>query len=165
MAPTHGKVHAQVQAILDEAYTNMPEGVLVPCIKIVYFQRSRTAGRAKGRRSIEINTDLAEKYPDQLRDTVLHELAHLMVRANHNYRCKPHGSEWQDMMYLLGIEPERCHRMYQSDVPVVRHNKHHYRCGCGDHYMKTGRHNKHVIYGVEFTCRKCGTNLEYQGNG
>ena len=152
---------AKVESILNEAYMNMPEGVKIPTIKLKLYRNSNCAGRAKGIHGMEINADLAEQHPEQLRDTVLHELAHLMVHLNHDHRCKPHGREWQDMMYLLGVSPEVCHRMHQPDVPVIPHNTHHYRCACRDHYLKSGRHNKHICYGVQYRCRECGTDLEY----
>jgi len=155
-----------VEVVIAEVLTNAPEHIKFPCnFDLRLFRNSPTAGRAIGTNRLEINADLAEKYPDGLRDTVIHEMAHCLVHLNYDRRCKPHGQEWQNMMYKLGVEPQRCHRMEQPDLVRKRHSTHHYRCGCGDHHLKTGRHNKHIVYGVTFTCRKCGTDLEYQGNG
>lgn len=155
-----------VETIIAEVEMNPPSNTSFPGhFQLRLFRNSPTAGRARGISGLEINADLAEKHPENLRDTVIHEIAHCLVHLNYDRRCKPHGPEWQDMMYRLGVQPETCHRMEQPNLKRTRHNKHHYRCGCGDHNLKTGRHNKHIIYGVKFTCRKCGTELEYQGNG
>ncbi len=158
---SQAKVHAQVEAILEEAYMNMPEGVLVPCIKIVYFQHSHTAGRARGSKTIEINTDLAEKYPENLRDTVLHELAHCMTALKYQRRVKPHGPEWQDIACLLGANPKACHDMDQPDIKRRRHGRHTYHCGCTEHHLTTGKHNKIQIYGMTRKCLGCGEQLNY----
>ncbi len=153
---------AQVQAVITEVELNAPLYTKFPPHWIVkFFSNSHTAGRAIGTSTITINTDLAEKYPDQLRDTVLHEMAHCLTTLNESRRVKPHGPEWQDMACLIGADPTACHDMEQPDLKRVRHNKHHYRCACGDHYLKTGRHNKIIMYDVVFTCRKCGNPLEY----
>lgn len=153
----------QTESIINEAAGNLPEGIKVPAhFVITEYRGSPVAGKAKGTNKIYINADLAEQYPDQLRDTVLHELAHCLVHLNEPSRCKPHGVEWQDMMYLLGVQPETCHRMEQPDLVRKRHSDHHYRCGCQDHYLKAGRHNKHICFGVIYTCRGCGQPLELQ---
>ena len=157
-------VEAQVKAVIMEVELNAPEGVRFPTDWLVkFYRKSPVAGKAKGPRTILINSDLAEQYPEQLRDTVIHEMAHCLVYRNVPHRCKPHGPEWQDMMYLLGIEPETCHRMEQPNLKRVKHRTHRYHCGCGDHQIKTGRHND-IIMGLKtFTCRKCGGKLVYQG--
>ena len=155
-------LQAQVQAVITEVELNAPlHTQFPPAWKIEFFARSRTAGRAVGTCRIQINAELAEKYPEQLRDTVLHEMAHCLTTLKYQRRVKPHGPEWQDMACLIGANPKACHDMEQPDLQVVRHNKHHYRCACRDHYLKTGRHNKHICFGATFTCRSCGSPLEY----
>lgn len=156
-------VEKQCEMIIAEALGNLPDGIKVnPTLKVITFRNSPVAGKAQGTNRIYINTDLAEMYPDQLRDTVLHELAHCLVHGNYPSKRKPHGQEWQDMMAILGAPPETCHRMEQPDLVRKRHSRHHYRCGCRDHYLKAGRHNKHICYGVIYKCRSCGTDLELQ---
>ena len=166
---TEADLQAKCEFIVAEAVGNLPEGIKWPQdlgFTYVFFRNSRMAGRARGTRRIEINADLAELYPEQLRDTVLHELAHLLVHMNYGHRqprCKPHGPEWQDMMEILGVEPEVCHRMHQPDLKVRRHNTFPYQCGCRTHLIKTGRHNKIQMYGKSYRCRSCGDTLEYVG--
>jgi SprT protein len=150
-----------VETIIAEAAMNAPEGCFPTTWIVQTYRNSPVAGKASGPRTIKINADLAEQYPEQLRDTVLHEMAHCLVYRNIHHRCKPHGPEWQDYMHLLGVAPEVCHRMEQPDLIRKRHNTFPYRCACGTHNLKAGRHNKHICYGVNFTCRKCGTELEY----
>ncbi len=159
-----------VEVIIAEVVMNAPSYTKFPCaFDIKLFRNSPTAGRGVGIGGLEINADLAEQYPDQLRDTVIHEIAHCLVHLNHDYRCKPHGPEWQDMMYRLGVEPERCHLMEQPNLKRKRHGRHTYHCGCTEHQLTTGKHNKIQIYGTTRHCLRCGEDLNYgpmeQDNG
>lgn len=155
------KLEAQCRVIISEAYMNLPEHVDVPDkLEVEFFTQSRTAGRAIGTCRIQINSDLAEQYPDQLRDTVLHELAHCLTVLRHQRRVKPHGAEWQEMAVMVGANPKACHDMEQPDLPVQRHSTHLFRCGCRDHHLKAGRYNKFLCHGVIYTCRSCKQPLE-----
>jgi len=153
---------AKVEAIIAEVEMNAPQHTMFPCaFRLRLFRNSPTAGRAIGTCSLEINADLAEQHPENLRDTVIHEIAHCLVHLNYDHKCKPHGSEWQDMMYRLGIEPERCHRMEQPNLVRKRHHRIAYHCSCHEHHLTTGKHNKIQIYGQIRTCNRCGDQLIY----
>ena len=163
MATTENNMNlkAQVQAVITEVELNAPLYTkFPPAWKIEFYGNSQVAGKAQGTCVIKINTDLAEKYPEQLRDTVLHEMAHCLTTLKYQRRVKPHGPEWQDMACLIGANPTACHDMEQPDLVVQRHSTHLYRCGCRDHHLKAGRHNKHICYGVIYTCRSCRGPLE-----
>ena len=93
------QLEAQVQVIISEVVMNAPEHIkFPPSWDTVFFSNSPTAGRAIGTCLIQLNRDLAKKYPENLRDTVIHEMAHCLVHLNYDHRCKPHGQEWQNMM-------------------------------------------------------------------
>jgi len=92
---------------------------LASVISVVWNPRMRTAaGRAFTRESrIELNSrlqDLPEgAREEELRNTFLHELAHLIAfaKAGRN-RILPHGPEWQQACRDLGIPGEnRCHSL------------------------------------------------------
>ncbi len=153
-----------IESILAEVAENLPEGIKhPPKFKVVMFRNSPTAGRAQGINTIKINADLAELYPDQLRDTVIHEVAHCLVHLNYDYRCKPHGAEWQDMMAQLGIgDIQRCHRMEQPDLRRKEQRTHRYVCNCREYQLTTTRHNKVLFKGRTYRCTSCKGNLEYR---
>jgi len=156
------KVEAQVRAIIAEVEMNAPPNTMFPGhFRLRLFRNSPTAGRACGISGLEINADLAEQHPENLRDTVIHEIAHCLVHLNYDHKTKPHGPEWQDMMYLLGVQPDRCHRMEQPNLKRVRHGRHKYHCSCREHNLTTGKHNKIQIYGMTRKCLRCGEQLNY----
>ena len=79
-------------------------------LSVVWNQRMRsTAGRAfwpEGR--IELNPRLIDFSADEVRSTMLHELAHLVAYARvGRKRIKAHGSEWRQACHDLGIPNER----------------------------------------------------------
>lgn len=92
---------------------------LASVITVVWNPRMRTAaGRAFTRESrIELNSrlqDLPEgPREEELRNTFLHELAHLVAFARAGRkRIQPHGAEWQQACRDLGIPGEnRCHSL------------------------------------------------------
>jgi hypothetical protein len=65
---------------------------------------------------IEFSPELFRRArPEQRRQTVYHEVAHVVDgwRGTYNPK-KPHGRSWKGLMRTLGIPAKRCH-----DVPVV----------------------------------------------
>jgi len=79
-------------------------------IVVVWNKRMRsTAGRAfwpEGK--IELNPKLIEVATDEIRGTMLHELAHLVAYARAGRkRIAAHGVEWREACHDLGIPNER----------------------------------------------------------
>ena len=81
----------------------LPE--LASRLKVGWNKRLRsTAGRAWIRESwIELNPLLVEHGVDQVRLTLLHELAHLVAYERHGRHIQAHGSEWRQACADLGI--------------------------------------------------------------
>jgi SprT protein len=84
-------------------------GKLEDRLSVVWNRRMRsTAGRAfwpEGR--IELNPRLLDFAPDEVRNTMLHELAHLLAYAKAGRRrIKAHGVEWRQACRELGIPNE-----------------------------------------------------------
>lgn len=53
---------------------------------------------------------------DFLRDTVVHEIAHLIAGQLFGWAIQPHGLEWKAVMLRLGVNPTRCHCYDTKDV-------------------------------------------------
>jgi SprT protein len=67
---------------------------------------------------------------EQLRDTLLHEYAHLLAVSRHGKQAAGHGWQWQQAMRDLGLEPK------------VRHN----------YQVRRNSQRQEVAY----KCEKCG---------
>lgn len=111
----------------DETLTQLAERLLrkldldevADKVAVNWNKRLRTtAGRAYSNLGkIELNPRLQllpdEKMEDEINQTFLHELAHVVAYArNPNQKIQPHGDEWKDACADLGIPgEERCHTL------------------------------------------------------
>lgn len=88
-----------------------------------------TAGRACARRlRIQLNPRLLD-FPGELRQTFLHEMAHLVAHARYpKRRLAPHGKEWRQACAALGIPEEKtCHTLSLAPRRKMT-RKHFYHC-------------------------------------
>lgn len=97
-----------------------------------------------------------------LRQTVAHEVAHLVAHQVFGGSIRPHGQEWQMIMRgVYELPPERCHR-YAIDRPARRHYL--YRCHCdGQPFPFTAQRHALVLKGRRYFCRRCRATLVYSG--
>lgn len=106
------------------------------------------------RNAIRINHHLLEQNSeDFLRNTVPHEVSHLLAYRLHGRRIRPHGTEWATIMRgVYGLQPLRCHHY---DVRPSLTATYLYRCGCHEgHTLGTRRHNN-ALRGRHYYCRRC----------
>lgn len=93
---------------------------------------------------------------EQVRDTLVHEYAHLLAVARHGRKAANHGEAWQQAMRDLGAEPKRTH-----DYAVSRNQRHQevvYRCkGCGAEIITRRMLNRKRRY----MHRGCGAVIAY----
>ncbi len=87
-----------------------------------YNRRMRTrAGAAWLReRRIDLNPRLLARHPLQVPETLVHELAHLVVYERAGAGAKPHGRAWQILMRRAGLPATRCHQMDISGLRLPR---------------------------------------------
>ena len=67
--------------------------------------------------------------PEEIRDTILHEIAHALVGAGHG-----HNATWKKKCVEIGAKPQRCG---QADMPQGR-----WRAACGGCGEVFHRHRK-----------------------
>ena len=133
----HGAAH-----ILSELADQFPEwkGFLED-IEIRVNPRMRTtAGRAwHVFRRIDLNPHLFWEHPEELRDTVLHEVAHLLAGPR-----KGHGAEWKRICLKIGARPTRCPDMATAKALYRPQKRHAVRCSaCGQTWqVSTRKRNK-----------------------
>ncbi|HMS55672.1 MAG TPA: SprT-like domain-containing protein [Fimbriimonadaceae bacterium] len=93
---------------------------------------------------------------EQLRDTLVHEYAHLLAVSRHGRKAANHGEHWQQAMRDLGAEPKRTH-----GYAVSRNQRHQevvYRCkGCGAEIVTKRLLNRKRRY----LHRDCGAFITY----
>lgn len=85
--------------------------------------------------------NVADK-PEEVMDTILHEVAHALAPGNH------HGDEWKAACVLVGAKPQRC---YDSKEVAMPQGKYVATCGgCGNQYRR------HKAPKRRHYCIKCG---------
>lgn len=82
---------------------------------------------------------------EEIRDTILHEIAHALVGPEHG-----HNSVWKQKCVEIGAKPNRC---ANADMPEGRWQSH--CCGCDSRHY---RHRK-PKRATGWYCRKCGPEL------
>lgn len=74
-----------------------------------FINMTRAAGNAHSQKGIKLNPALRNHGPSALRETFLHEVAHIMQHIV--YGRMDHGATWWEMMHQLGQKPTRTHCM------------------------------------------------------
>lgn len=95
---------------------------------------------------IELSVHYCERNGEaEVRDTILHEIAHALVGRGHG-----HGKVWKAKCVEIGARPERCYDSAKVDMPK---GKWRATCpGCGQKFHKHRR--PRTLTG--WNCRKCG---------
>ena len=107
---------ASVKFYIDKAKERCSVYLAYP--RVLFSLKGTTAGKALcGRGVIEFSPTLLRENPDTfLVQTAGHEVAHLVAWQKHLGKLKPHGVEWQAVMWNLGLPANRCHNYDTSRV-------------------------------------------------
>ncbi|QLC74387.1 SprT family zinc-dependent metalloprotease [Pseudomonas sp. LPB0260] len=103
-----------------------------------------------------------ENQEDFLRQTVAHEVAHLIAHQLFGATIRAHGEEWQLIMRgVYQLPPNRCH---SYEVQRSRVSRFIYRCSCpqGEFPFSSQRHSL-VAKGRRYYCRRCKATLSFTG--
>ena len=143
-------------------------GLDLPAATIDFSLRGLCAGQARiernGHTCLRINRQLLmENLDDFLRNTIPHEVAHLVVNwpyRNRRLRPRPHGQEWQAVMKdCFGLEPVRCHNYRTTPARVVQ-RPFLYACSCREHRLTSIMH-KRISRSSQALCKACRTPLRF----
>lgn len=110
---------AQVKFYVDLANNKL--GLHMEYPRVEFSLRGTTAGRAwYGKNLIQFSPILLLENPDTfIRQTAGHEVGHLMAHARHRgQQIDPHGREWRNVMWTMGLPATRCHNYDTSNVPT-----------------------------------------------
>jgi len=136
----------------------MPTPKTADCRIVLSDTMRSVAGNASYKANrIKLNVRLLNANPDHIRQTVAHELAHLVAYELHGRNAWSHGPDWQRIMLLFGVTPDRCHAL---DVSALkrRHKTHKVYCKCPNKHVKTIRYNK-MRRGVVYRCGVCNSTI------
>ena len=90
---------------------------------------------------VELNTE------DEVKDTILHEIAHALAYQRHGRAGHGHGRIWKSICREIGARPERCSK------DKLNRPKNHYKyidtC-CGRTYKK-----HRLRKNIKYSCPKC----------
>ncbi|AMB78652.1 MAG: SprT family zinc-dependent metalloprotease [Pseudomonadales bacterium] len=103
-----------------------------------------------------------ENSEDFIKQTVAHEVAHLIAHQLFGDRITPHGEEWQLIMRgVYELPPNRCHTYAIKRRSATRYI---YRCPCpdSDFAFSAQRHGL-VKQGRGYLCRRCRNTLVFSG--
>ena len=138
-------------------------------IKVVFNLKSRIAlgtvrfeNSSKNSFIIRLSKKLLDKYKDEYLDHVLkHEFAHTCVMSAYKDRCKPHGKEWKNFMYVLG-EPKPRASTNKFDLEKSGYV---WKCKCAQFIFGKIKHQNAIKnkFRRSFYCRKCKRKLFFSG--
>ncbi|MNO84373.1 hypothetical protein D3C76_757130 [compost metagenome] len=103
-----------------------------------------------------------ENTEDFLKQTVAHEVAHLIAHQLFGDRIQPHGEEWQLIMRgVYELPPNRCHTYDVKRRSVTRYI---YKCPCADSdFPFSAQRHGLVRQGRRYLCRRCRNTLVFSG--
>jgi SprT protein len=102
-----------------------------------------------------------ENHEDFLRQTVAHEVAHLVAHQLFGGSVQAHGKEWQSIMTAVyGLPPNRCHTYAVQRRQVARFI---YRCPCATEFAFSAQRHELVRKGRRYLCRHCRQGLVFSG--
>ena len=98
---------------------NVKLGTTLNYPKVSFDLRGTTAGKAFYQTNeVKFQPTLLFENPETfIEQTAGHEVGHLLARFKFRDRgIDPHGSEWQSVMWYLGLPATRCHNYDTSNV-------------------------------------------------
>ncbi|UVE16549.1 SprT family zinc-dependent metalloprotease [Pseudomonas sp. LS44] len=136
------------------------------------FQRPQVCFKLRGQKAgvahlhenkLRFNPQLYRENQEHfLKQTVAHEVAHLVAHQLFGSKIQPHGEEWQLIMRgVYELPPDRCHTYAIHRRQVSRFI---YLCSCpeGEFPFSAQRHAL-VAKGRRYFCRRCRATLKFSG--
>lgn len=136
--------------------------ITFPMPTIGFYEKTGIAGKAYSLLNrIEFNIVLAEENSEEFKNTITHELAHLIADCIFPNKKQAHGPEFKSIMRDMGADPSTYHKYDVSSVSTKRlKTRYIYTCKCAEpHELTSQSHMKSMIY----TCKKCKSNLSFTG--
>ena len=121
---------------------------------VEFFNRGKVSGRAYyAKHHLEFNEVLAMENAEEFENTVIHEVAHLVVRKVYPFAKQAHGPEFRAVCRGLGGTGNTYHSYDVSTVARTM-TKVVYECGCREHKISPQKHRK-IQMGAVYRCNTC----------
>jgi predicted SprT family Zn-dependent metalloprotease len=113
-----------------------------------FAKDKRTVGWCRhSQKTIEVSKYYLDSHPDEIKDTILHEIAHALVGPNHG-----HDYVWRRMCVKIGANPRR------TTDKAVFGGDYNYTVGCNNedctHQWTHGKHRIKQAY-YRYYCKWC----------
>lgn len=129
--------------------------------RISFDLKGRDTGKLRirgGHYEICFNRALLESSPDHLlKQTIPHEVSHLVAFQHYGLGINQHGAEWKAVMTdVFGKAPDRCHSLEVpiSSAPFL------YRCGCREFRFSARKHAR--MSSRAYGCKACARPVVFQ---
>lgn len=125
------------------------------------YRRGRT--QTIGGLRLRFNLQAYQLNPaDMLYETIPHEVAHLITALHWGAGCRPHGSQWRQVMQeCFNLAPRRTHQLPLAPSKTLA-KRFIYACNCREHAL-TGIRHRRIVRGIAaYLCKDCSTRLHYQ---
>jgi SprT protein len=146
-----------VREQLEYAFKKFDVKISPNCVNITYDLKGKTAGRASQRNIIQLGLEfnkeaIASNYDDMVKNTIPHEIAHLIAFVRPEFGAKGHNKVWKKICIILGGNGERCCSYGLTSTKNVR--KFLYEVNGNEYTLGLTRH-KRMLQGVVYVC-PCG---------
>jgi len=155
-------LHARVEACYLQAEAFFSRRFMRP--QVSFKLRGQKAGVAHlNTNQLRFNPQLYQENREHfLKQTVAHEVAHLIAHQMFGSRIRPHGEEWQSIMRgVYELTPDRCH---SYEIRRRQTSRYIYRCACdGQDFPFSPQRHALVRKGRRYFCRSCRATLVFSG--
>jgi SprT protein len=167
MEATHGKTTLEswlvemVESVYDTAKARFP-GYFKDMPKVYMHNETRASGLANSKHNwVSFHITVAYENQDTFKNTVIHEISHLVTDHFYPNAKQNHGPEFRRIMTALGGTPSRTVD-YSMDNLGIRQVEtgFMYSCGCQTVSFTKTRHNK-VLRGSAYKCGKCNQRFTF----
>jgi len=158
------EVQQAVRKYIEIANQKYNKQFIIPVVR--FDLRGRNGGEAVLKENvIRVNQVLcAENFQEYLKQTIGHEVAHLIVYQIYKDRyltqqVKPHGIEWKMVMSKFGLSADRCHQYDTTNSKVRNTVKYQFSCNCKVHEVGP-KINANIASGKVYWCKSCSGGLK-----
>jgi SprT protein len=119
-----------------------------------YVNTHKTCGLASTNcKWLAFNLDVAEEFPEQYSNTVIHEVSHIGQFKLFPNAKQAHGPEFRRICRILGGNGET--KGQYNVQPAPERNLIEYKCKCRSHFITKIRHGKIVRGNATYSCKYC----------
>ncbi len=165
MIKTYQLSEDQKQQVIEQsdvylAQLNHQLDIDLPSIPVLFDLNGKSSGMFRVKldeKVIRYNEIIFSRYfEDALINTTAHEIAHYVAHELYGSRnIRPHGREWQSLMWCLDVKPEVTSQYDLSGLPLRQQKQFVYACECMQHQLSSTRHNRVARQRAIYNCRKC----------